>query len=136
MYRGLNLDQILDYAQTTYFLAGKINPQRKFITLYPNGEETKCLVYIVPITQVGVTNGLPFTISDFVAGDTLFDIDTHYQSRNFGNLKEPLIILSSQLRKISGKRGIGIIPWNVKLLNLNDTNILAVTDLCGSIQSL
>lgn len=136
VYSGLQLDQILGYAQTTNFLAKKINPRRTFLTLHSNSEEAKYLIYIVPVTKVGIADGLPFTVSDFVAGDTFFDIDPHYQSRNFGNPKEPLVVLSSQLRKISGRRGIGIIPWNVKLLNLNDTNILAVTDLCGSIQSL
>ncbi len=136
VYRDLGLDQILNYAQTTCFLAERINHKRIFVTLHPNSEETKCLVYLVPVTQVGVANGLPFTVSDFVAGDTLFDIDPHYQSRNLGNSKEPLVVLSGQLRKISGRRGIGIIPWNTKLLNLGDRNILAITDLCGSIQSL
>ncbi len=136
VYSGLQLGQILDYARTTCFLAGKVNPKRIFMALHPNGEEIKCLTHIVPVTMIGVANGLPFTVSDFVAGDTLFDIDPHYQSTNFGNSKEPLVVLSSQLRKMSGKKGIGIIPWNVKLLNQGNVNILAITDLCGSVQSL
>jgi hypothetical protein len=135
VYRSLSAEQVLLYAEVTNFLAGLHNDSDDYIKLEVGGGVLSLRLHIVPIDVVGMVGNRPCTISPFIEGETLFDLEPHYMSSRFIRLKDdPLVRLSGQLAREAGRRNIAIIPWNVK--PLLDQKVLAITDICGSIREL
>ena len=143
VYRSLPLQQIQTYAEVTNYLAQTVNESGMIVRLNVRGSVNEYTVHIVPVSALGVVEDpdkagldLPCTLSPFIDGDSLFDLDRNFLSKHLGmNQKNPLFVLSQTLEKISN-RNIAIIPWNVKPLEKEGQPILEVTDICGSIKSL
>lgn len=137
IYPGLAAEQVLLYAEVTNFLAERYNNSGDFIKLEVGGGVLSLRLYIVPVDITGMVGEHPGTISEFIEGETLFDLDPHYMSSRFSRLKDdPLVKLSGQLAREAGRRNIGIIPWNVKPLLDQEPKLLAITDICGSVSQL
>ncbi|OGM76131.1 hypothetical protein A2210_02875 [Candidatus Woesebacteria bacterium RIFOXYA1_FULL_40_18] len=145
VYPNLTIRQIQTYAEVTNQLAGLVNGSGVTVTLEVQGNANSYSVYITPISILGVVadpdqsdRDIPCTISPFIDGETLFDLDRRYLSGqwSFSTSQNSLKVLSLGLKRVSGRQGISIISWNVKPLEIEDQPILVVTDVCGSIKSL
>ena len=137
VYRSLSAEQVLLYAEVTNFLAGLHNDSDDYIKLEVGEGVFSLRLRIVPVDVAGMVGKYPGTISEFIDGETLFDLEPHYMSNRFDRLKDdPLVRLSGKLAKEAGRRNIAIIPWNVKPLLDQDFKVLAITDRGGSIGKL
>lgn len=141
IFPTLTMEQITRYQRLTNFLANYLNKKTGLVKINIQGIQYSLKPFIVPINTIGIVRSVsnqdhPCTISEFIEGPSLADIQPHYLSDNYDNLaQDPLVRLSLELKRYSQNSGIGIIPWNVKPLLDQTPNALAITDLAGSITS-
>ncbi len=143
IYRGFSVEQLLHYQEVTNSLAKRHNGENVEMTI--KGKEYKLSLYIVPIDQVVTTHSNPLdknevspaTVTPFIEGDTLFDLDMHYMSnRPVPSLDDPLVKLTTTFRRETGIAKMSVIPWNVKPLLDQDPPVLAVTDVAGIVKEI
>ncbi|OGM06110.1 hypothetical protein A2125_02175 [Candidatus Woesebacteria bacterium GWB1_43_5] len=133
-YVNMPIGKILEYQKITNQLAINHNYKKEFIELEVSGQFYKFLLYIVPIEKAGIAAELPCTISPFIEGPTLFDLEPHYVSSRHASLPQnPLVKLGAKLREETGTNNISLIPWNVKPLMHRKTPVLAITDIAGAV---
>jgi hypothetical protein len=143
VYPHLSVEQLSNYVEVTNQLARAINGSNRSVPLDIGGKESNYLVQIVPISTLGLVEDpdkpgkdWPCTLSPFIDGPSLFDIDKYFLSRHAtSGSQNPLAELSEDLSEMS-RKNIAIIPWNVKVLEKDGEKILKITDLCASIKSL
>lgn len=112
IYPTLPIMLIKEYAELTSHLANIVNDKGMTTVLDILGRRVCFDILVIPVLTMGISDDSinlghesAYTISHFVDGETLYDLDRKYHSSNwsFSTSQDPLVNLSMQLRRISKK---------------------------------